>query len=141
LLRLLWIAMPGLSHAYRERAILGLTSNGPAPAEPELTERVRFREERPVALANVLRQLVAAVRFNVSRRPSSVPLLVLAAARDRLVDPACSRRLAQAWRVEYSEHPGAGHDLALDDPQWVVQRVSAFTDTTLAPDRGAPAER
>ena len=142
LLRLLWIAMPGLSHAHRERAILGLTSNGPAPAEPEFAERVRYREERPSALANVLRQLVAAVRFNVPRRPPFVPLLVLAGARDRLVDPACSRRLAQAWRVEYAEHPRAGHDLALDDPQWVVHRVCDWiSDTTLAPDRGEPAKR
>jgi pimeloyl-ACP methyl ester carboxylesterase len=122
-LRLLGIAMPWLSQEDRERAILALTSNAPAPAGSELAERVRYRVEKPVALANVLRQLIAAARFAAPRQPPAAPLFVLAAAGDRLVDPACSRRLARAWPVAYAEHPSAGHDLALDDPLWLLQRV------------------
>lgn len=54
------------------------------------------------------------------------PLLVLAGARDRLVDPRCSRRLAQAWGAEFRLHPGAGHDLPLDDGAWVAAQVAAW---------------
>ena len=54
------------------------------------------------------------------------PLLLLAGAGDRLVDPACSRRLARTWQVPLLEHAQAGHDLPLDDPDWVAHQASLF---------------
>jgi hypothetical protein len=49
---------------------------------------------------------------------------VLAGAGDRLVDPTCSRRLAAAWACPLAVHPWAGHDLPLDDAQWVLDQVA-----------------
>jgi len=48
-------------------------------------------------------------------------------ARDRLVDARCSERLAQAWQVELHTHPDAGHDLPLDDGEWVARQVAQWT--------------
>ena len=53
-------------------------------------------------------------------------LLVLASAADALVDPRCSQRVAQAWGCVLRTHPSAGHDLPLDDGEWVVREVSAW---------------
>jgi pimeloyl-ACP methyl ester carboxylesterase len=55
-----------------------------------------------------------------------VPVLVLASAGDRLVDPGCSRSLAKAWKLPIAVHPTAGHDLALDDGPWVAAEVKRW---------------
>jgi len=59
-------------------------------------------------------------------------MLVLASAHDALVDPYCSRRLAQAWALPIAEHPTAGHDLPLDDGAWVVRQVERWVCTSRA---------
>jgi pimeloyl-ACP methyl ester carboxylesterase len=77
----------------------------------------------PVRRSNALRQLLAAMRFTAPA-PVTVPILVLAGAGDRLVDPRCSQELARRWRLPIALHPWAGHDLSLDDPQWFVAWVA-----------------
>jgi pimeloyl-ACP methyl ester carboxylesterase len=105
----------------REAAILRLTS---AAGDEAVVERwARLAGERPVTRLNVLRQLVAAARYRAPERPPDVPLLILAGAADRLVDPGCSRRLARQWSAAIAIHPTAGHDLALDDGPWVAAQV------------------
>ena len=110
----------------REQAVLRLTSARPADHQALLDDWAAWRVERPVSPSNALRQLLAAARFRVPAQPPAVPLLVLASAGDRLVDPACSRRLAAAWGLPLAEHPLAGHDLPLDEPQWVVEQVTRW---------------
>ena len=66
-------------------------------------------------------------RFHAPEQAPPVPLLLLAGAGDRLVDPACSRRLARTWQVPLLEHAQAGHDLPLDDPDWVAHQASLFS--------------
>lgn len=83
-----------------------------------------IRASAPVSRANALRQLLAAARYTVRGVPGC-PALVLSSSEDRLVDPACSARLARAWGATHREHPWAGHDLPHDDPQWLVDVVCA----------------
>ena len=92
-----------------------------------LPQWVLARQQRPVRATNVLRQLAAAARYRAPPTPPPVPTLLLASTHDRLVSCACSRALARAWRCALVEHPHAGHDLPLDDPQWVVQQVLEAT--------------
>lgn len=110
-----------------ERGVLRLTSRGAdagdAPTAAALPAWIAYRNECPVTRANIVRQLIAAARFRAPRTAPSARVLVLAGAGDRLVDPRCSRALAQAWDAEYAEHPSAGHDLPLDDGPWVVEQV------------------
>lgn len=109
-----------------ERAILRMTSRMRAADAIVLDEWIRFRGEFPVARANAVRQLLAAARFRAPASRPAARLLLLTSRCDDLVDTRCSRRLAAAWRADLIEHPGAGHDLALDDPTWVVQNVHAW---------------
>jgi pimeloyl-ACP methyl ester carboxylesterase len=113
----------------REAAILRLTSVG-APSAALLAEWKRYADEQPVSRANVLRQLVAAVRYRAPAAPPPVRILVLASRRDHLVSFRCSLRLAQRWRAPVALHPTAGHDLALDDGAWVAARVSEWLKPT-----------
>lgn len=110
----------------REFTILKLTSN--------LREREELRHlaarwadygrERPVGRLNTLRQLWAALRFRAPEAvPASVPVLVVSGGGDRLVDPRCSQALAAGWGLPLVRHPRAGHDLPLDAPEWLAQRL------------------
>lgn len=115
--------LPGLSAEQRERLIARLTSQRLASAEAAPREWVACRESHPVSRSNAWRQLRAALRFEAPREPPPVPLLLLGSAGDRLVDPRCSRSLAMAWGAAHAEHPTAGHDLAFDDPEWLLHTL------------------
>ncbi len=121
--QLLQAALPGLGAEARERLIARLTSQRLAATPAAPPEWVACRESHPVSRLNTWRQLLAALRFEAPRRPPAVPLLLLASAGDRLVDPRCSRALALAWGTAHAEHPTAGHDLAVDDADWLVQAL------------------
>ena len=69
---------------------------------------------------------LAAARYRVPARAPRSPLLLLAGARDRLVSPSCSVRLASVWNVPLAVHPTAGHDLTLDDGPWVAAQVKEW---------------
>jgi pimeloyl-ACP methyl ester carboxylesterase len=106
----------------REQRILGLTS-ARAQAHPLLAaEWTAFRQSRPVSLGNAFRQILAAATFRAPLR-AAVPTLVLAGARDGLVDNRCSMEIARQWHCAVALHPDAGHDLPLDDGAWVAGEI------------------
>jgi pimeloyl-ACP methyl ester carboxylesterase len=108
----------------RETAIFRLTSSG-EPRADIVSAWTRYAEEQPMSRGNALRQLVAAARYRAPAAPH-VPVLVLAAAGDRLVDPGCSESLARRWNAPLVVHPSAGHDLPLDDGPWVAAEVKRW---------------
>lgn len=111
----------------RETAVYRMTSN--LPLDRGLVEDwVRFARTQPVTASNVLRQLLAAARFRAPGR-LPVPGLVLASARDRLVSARCSAAIARAWALPMEVHPSAGHDLPLDDPEWVAACIAEWYAT------------
>ena len=106
-----------------ERAILHMTSTRRDPQSDVINAWVSYRTQNPVTRVNALRQLIAAARYHAPKLKPDVPLLVLAAAKDRLVNPQCSQQLANRWHAALAMHPEAGHDLPLDDGAWVARRV------------------
>jgi pimeloyl-ACP methyl ester carboxylesterase len=112
----------------RERRIHALTSNCPEHTEVMAAAWAALARRQPVSRANVARQLLAAARYRVDGGSGELPIptLVLTSQQDRLVDPACSRALATHLHATLHEHPGAGHDLPLDDPDWVVEQVRGW---------------
>jgi pimeloyl-ACP methyl ester carboxylesterase len=110
----------------REATVLRLTTRHPEGGTAVLEDWAAMRAARPVLASNALRQVLAAARYRAPRQAPQVPLLVLASARDGLVHPDCSRRLARQWGVEIAEHPSAGHDLPLDDGAWVAEQVARW---------------
>jgi len=108
----------------KERAVYRVTSNLPLH-DAVVDDWVAIARDRPVAPRNVARQLFAAARYRAPRR-LPVPALVLVSAQDRLVSPRASEAIARAWNLPLRMHPSAGHDLPLDDPDWVVQQAVAW---------------
>lgn len=111
---------------HKEAAILRLVSNHPDAQADALPLWNRIRAERPVSTANTLRQLWAATRFRLGDARPGVPVLLLAGTCDRLVNVECSRAIARHWGVPLLEHGSGGHDLPLDDPDWIVNKTHEF---------------
>lgn len=109
-----------------ERAILRLTSHEAKKRESVIPVWIEARVQRPVKAVNALRQLLAAVRYRARRAPPATALLVLAGVQDRLVHFDCSRAIASSWNCSLALHPSAGHDIPLDDPEWVIEQVQRW---------------
>jgi pimeloyl-ACP methyl ester carboxylesterase len=123
----------------REALILGLTSRLALDRPALLRAWSAWRRECPVSAGNALRQLAAAARYRLPPGLPPLPILVLAAARDALVAPACSARLAESWGLPLALHPEAGHDLPLDDPEWVAERTRVWLAQSIEPGNGGCA--
>lgn len=109
-----------------ERAILRLTSNTFAKRESVIACWIEARLHRPVKPANALRQLLAAARYRARAAPPATPLLILCSEHDRLVNFESSLAIASNWKCSLASHRWAGHDIALDDPDWVIERVQSW---------------
>jgi pimeloyl-ACP methyl ester carboxylesterase len=127
---LIGLGLPGVGTHSREATILRLTSNLAGNRGQIVDTWSELHRQHPVSRANALRQLWAAGRYRAPADKPAVPLLVLSAAGDALVAPSCSRRLAQHWQTSFAEHPGAGHDIPLDDGPWVARQVGDWLERT-----------
>jgi len=125
---LLAIAWPGTPDSRKEALIHAMTSNRPDTDGEIVRTWARYRTESPPRGGQAIRQLLAAARYRGDGGPPPVPVLLLAGAGDRLVDPACSRAIARGWNVPLREHPTAGHDLPLDAGDWVAEQVRRWRD-------------
>jgi pimeloyl-ACP methyl ester carboxylesterase len=112
-----------------------------------LAERIEIARERPVRAGVVGRQLIAAA-FWTAPRALAQPLLVMLSEGDRMVNPRCSERLAANLGASLVRHPVAGHEIPLDDPEWVCDRLaewqtggSALEDTRNDASAEAPSSR
>ncbi len=83
-----------------------------------------YFETHPVSRANFFRQIFAAGIFSFpAQAPGNISLL--ASENDRLVKVSCSKKIASKWNLPLGIHPTAGHDLPLDDPQWLSEKILA----------------
>ncbi|MES2686891.1 MAG: alpha/beta fold hydrolase [Pseudomonadota bacterium] len=107
-----------------ERVIHALTCEHSATLDQDLAAWVHIRQSAPVRAGNAWRQLWAAAQFTAAAGQPPCPTLLLSSGADRLVNPRCSVRLAQAWQAEHRIHPWAGHDLPHDDAGWVCRSIA-----------------
>lgn len=116
------------------RLALGATRSDPLERELDVLRATSVNRRGDEALArrwslyarprteSVLAQLWAASRFQLPR-DLKPPSLIVAGGKDRLVDPACSERMAARLQAPLHIQPDAGHDLPLDAPDWLVGLV------------------
>lgn len=105
-----------------ENFILHTTSNDEKNWKPHFDEIVKFHKAHPVSIANFVRQLKMAGKTNFKEKPKA-QILVLTSTNDRLVHFTCSQDIASHWQVPLEVHPTAGHDLPLDAPEWILEKV------------------
>ena len=103
----------------KEALTLKLTTNKFIITDDVLEEFVLIQKTRPVSLKSGLNQLWAASKFTI-HHPLKIPLKIISSLKDNLVAPICSQELAEKLKAEIVTHPDAGHDLPLDDPDWLL---------------------
>jgi pimeloyl-ACP methyl ester carboxylesterase len=108
----------------RERFSYQLCSNTPVN-ESVLTNWVSWAKSDPMSTTSSFNQLIACLNYKISHQPRT-DMLVLTSTEDQMVSPKCSRTLASHWSLPIIEHPSAGHDISIDDPDWVCEHVRAF---------------
>lgn len=108
---------------YSEREILRLSSNLRDSDERVLDEWLAHRRNQPPSRRAAIKQVLAASRFQCKAQKPVEHILFIAAKQDRIVSHQCSENAARAWGAEYRCHHYAGHDLALDAPQWLAEQV------------------
>lgn len=109
----------------QENLILKLTSNLHTNDAELLRRWQSWRQQYPVSKKSAFNQLLASCAFKAKQQPVQ-PVLIVSSKADQLVDYRCSLALHRAWRTDYLEHPTAGHDLPLDDPDWLVEKIDVW---------------
>lgn len=114
-----------VSQHEREPLILALTSNMHTHDQGVIKNWQRWQQEAPVSSTSAKNQLRAAASFSYNATPKQ-PILIISSSADRLVDYRCSLTIQQSWHKDYHQHKTAGHDLPLDDPQWLIMNIDQW---------------
>jgi len=109
----------------REESILKLTTHKTHPSSELIKEYASYSQEHPIKRKNFIKQIYAASKFIVPEE-LKLNLLILAGKYDSLASYECSKTLSRHFSVNYFINEEAGHDLPLDDPSWVIERIKSF---------------
>ncbi len=110
----------------REKLILDISSNLFKDKEALAEKWLGYARAQPISRMNALRQLFAAGTYKAPAARPHEHVLILQSLGDRLVNPVCSTRIADTWRWPMISHPSAGHDLTLDDGDWVIAQIQQW---------------
>ncbi len=109
----------------RELEVLRMVSRN-QKHHPEICKKwVEIAEARPMPLKNFFRQLIAAGTYKIADHPPDIPIVVMRSMGDEMVDPSCSQKLANHWNLPIHTHPSSGHDIFIDDPDWVIDVIQS----------------
>lgn len=111
----------------KESRILELVTNHKEIFTNTLDLWEDIQSKRPVSTPNTIKQLLAGATFRIGQFKPSIPMLIIAATNDRMVSVSCSRAIAKRWELPIVEHPTGGHDLTVDAPAWVAEKIREFT--------------
>ncbi len=107
----------------REKLILDISTNLYKNKDALAQKWVGYAQAQPTSRMNGLRQLFAAATYKAPPARPHEHVLILQSLADHLVNPVCSTRIAERWRWPMVSHPAAGHDLTLDDGEWVITQI------------------
>ncbi|MFK8137181.1 MAG: alpha/beta fold hydrolase [Bdellovibrionales bacterium] len=106
----------------KEIQVLEMISNNKTASNEVLDPWVNIAKSNPMSPLSLLNQAVAASQFTAPTLYSA-PLHFLTSKGDKMVSHECSEILAKDLNAKLHMHQWAGHDLVLDDPEWVVETL------------------
>lgn len=112
----------GAKEREREKQILEETTNLINVSKERVDRWYSYARECPIRRATFLRQIFSAAKFCP---PDSLQtdITFISSTADRFTNYKCSELLAKRFSAPLFLHNKAGHDLALDDPQWVISHL------------------
>jgi pimeloyl-ACP methyl ester carboxylesterase len=111
----------------KEKAILKLCSNRPDLSEKILPRWSEIGREANMRLSNVINQLLAAMKFKPGQLPV-LPMLVVAAQKDRLAYYKCSQDIAHLTSAKFvlCTDPTVGHAFHVDGPEFLAHEIKTW---------------
>ncbi|MGZ3773072.1 MAG: alpha/beta fold hydrolase [Pseudobdellovibrionaceae bacterium] len=105
-----------------EKVVLEMVTNSHARRQAEGLALMAYTKTHPMHFSNIVRQLIAASRY---RFPKEAPgdIRLIGSYGDKLVSPKCTLKIGESWGVRPAMHPWAGHDIAIDDPDWLIEQL------------------
>ena len=85
---------------------------------------IQFSKKYPITKVNILRQLVAASYYFFPRE-SIGEVVLIRGAKDQFINSQCSVDLQKKWNCKILIHPTAGHDIAFEDANWLIEALKA----------------
>lgn len=117
-------AITALSPIDRERSVLDMVSNLPREQKEIVAQKwAQISLDRPVAILNFIKQLVAAALYEAPEAKPELPMLILTSVADNMVNFRCSKAIAERWKLPIEVHETSGHEMALDAPHWVIEQL------------------
>lgn len=114
-----------LPTGWRERLVLRNVSNNRAGFAAHLQQWLHIQQQRPVTRTTILTMLSAAARFRP--QPScNVNGLIIASEGDQFVSCKASNDLAQRFQWPLKLHASAGHDIPMDEPEWLCANLAGW---------------
>ena len=107
-----------------ERKILTLSTNIREYDSDLLDKWVNIRIQNPPDRRSTVHQIMAARSYCFNGPKPIENILMLASKKDKIVNPVCTKNAAKAWNITPLIHDTAGHDLALDAPEWLAQEIT-----------------
>jgi alpha-beta hydrolase superfamily lysophospholipase len=106
----------------REEIVLAMTVNSQERRAAEFMALSAYSQKHPLKTSNLVKQIFAASQY---RFPKQAPgdVVLIGSHGDKLVSPRCTLSIGKAWGLPVQMHPWSGHDVALDDPQWLLERL------------------
>lgn len=83
----------------------------------------RFAQLPTTTRINWLRQMIAASRYHFPLQKPGCEVKIISSQKDRLVSSECSLNIARRWGQALIQHPRAGHDLPLEDGDWLLRQI------------------
>lgn len=108
----------------REKNILNLISNLKSRDEITIQKFGYIANKNSTNISNFFRQLILANAIRILGKPKS-EIFVLTSKDDKMVSYKCSIAIADFLSAPYFVHQTAGHDLTLDDPDWVIAKIQS----------------
>ncbi len=109
----------------RERLIFGLNANRD-PDQEIIQQWINLEKKQPVSIKNLINQIKTARTFTTSLKINNNRVLLLTSEGDKLVNINCSKTIANRFNINIHIHQTAGHEISLDDPNWVINHTKRF---------------
>lgn len=105
-----------------EKTVLEMVTNSHERRQAEGLALMAYSKVHPMHVQNIVRQLFAASRY---RFPKQAPgdIQLIGSHGDKLVSPKCTLKIGESWGLRPMMHPWAGHDIAIDDPEWLIEHL------------------
>lgn len=111
----------------QERKIVPIVVNSPEGREAAIEAWTKIALDKKHHPLTLLAQLKAASAFFPAEHlKDSQRIRLISSLGDRLVDPSCSELLHKRYNWQHRVHPWGGHDLAWDDPGWLLSEIKTF---------------